>query len=251
MRILFVMGIVGVLLPGFVSAQTLWSGTSVADAFVTTGSANTLEDNNYGGAGALMISAAGLAKGEFQSVVLFDVATAVSTFDTTYGAGQWTVTSVTMSLTATSPNNAIFNAISAGNFSIDWMGNDTWTEGTGSPNAPGAAGITFTTLQSTYRSPSDSLQGTFAWPGGTSGSTTWTLTPTASLLNDIAAAGPVGFRLYAADTTASYLFNSRNFGTASRRPVLTITAVPEPSLLALTGLGLAGILIARRRRFER
>jgi hypothetical protein len=78
------------------------------DAFVTTGPSGTLSGNNYGGAGALDVAAPGLAKGEFQSVLQFDLSGARASFDTQFGAGQWNIQSITLSLTATSPNNAIF-----------------------------------------------------------------------------------------------------------------------------------------------
>ena len=55
------------------------SSNPTADAFVTTGSANDLATNNYGGAGALALSAAGSSKGEFQSVLRFDTSGAKST----------------------------------------------------------------------------------------------------------------------------------------------------------------------------
>src|SRR5580765_4086981 len=60
-----------------------------ADAFVTTGPANSLATNNYGAGGALALSATGSSQGEFQSVLRFDTSTAKSAFDSLYGAGSW------------------------------------------------------------------------------------------------------------------------------------------------------------------
>src|SRR5689334_8158093 len=87
-----------------------------ADAFVTTGPTANLSGNNYGGAGALSVAAPGLANGEFQSVLRFDLSGAKSSFDTQFGAGQWSIQSISLALTATAPNNAIFNASAAGQF---------------------------------------------------------------------------------------------------------------------------------------
>src|SRR5262245_43066598 len=75
-----------------------------ADAFVTSGPTGNLSTNNYGGAGALSIAAPNLPNGEFQSVLQFGLAGAKSSFDTQFGAGQWSVQSVTLSLTGVGPN---------------------------------------------------------------------------------------------------------------------------------------------------
>src|SRR5690242_3498629 len=73
----------------------VFTANPVADAFVTTGPSNNLISNNYGGGGTLALSAAGLANGEFQSVLQFDTSGAKSLFDSAYGAGLWSVQSVT------------------------------------------------------------------------------------------------------------------------------------------------------------
>src|SRR5215510_11942429 len=77
----------------------------VADAFVTAAH----PDSNYGAAGGLAVSAPQLPNGEFQSVLRFDLQAAKASFDATYGVGQWTLQSITLRLSATSPNNPIFN----------------------------------------------------------------------------------------------------------------------------------------------
>ena len=110
------------------------------DAFVSSANASS----NYGGAGSLSAAAVGLPKGEFQSVLKFDLTSAKTSFDSTFGAGLWAIDSITLQFTATPPNNAIFNgsgttpANSAGQFSVRWMQNDTWTEGIGTPAVPTA-----------------------------------------------------------------------------------------------------------------
>src|SRR5438105_11218654 len=124
--------------------------TPSADAFVTTGPANNLATNNYGGGGSAALSAPGLSKGEFQSVLRFDTSTAKTSFDALYGPGAWTLQSVTLQLTAATVNNTIFNANAAGSFGLSWMQNDSWVEGSGTPSTPGTVGITYDTLQSTF-----------------------------------------------------------------------------------------------------
>src|SRR5258708_5422061 len=131
-----------------------------ADAFVTTGPSGNLSINNYGGAGALTIAALNLSQGEFQSVLQFGLSGAKSAFDSQFGAGQWSIQSVTLQLTAAPPNNPIFNASAAGQFKISWMQNDGWTEGAGTPQTPSATGITFSTL-SNFVSGADENLGSF------------------------------------------------------------------------------------------
>ena len=101
-------------LAGLAASATAGSGAGaavvtlnpVADAFVDSAQPSS----NFGGAGALGISAPGLPEGEFQTVMRFDASSALSTFNATFGAGQWTIQSITLQLTATPPNNSIFNA---------------------------------------------------------------------------------------------------------------------------------------------
>jgi hypothetical protein len=223
-----------------------------ADAFVTTGSAtNNLSLNNYGSAGALAVSASGLSKGEFQSVLRFNMSAALSAFNGIYGAGLWTLQSVTLQLTAASPNNAIFNASSAGSFGVSWMQNDGWTEGTGTPNIPQTTGITYSSLQATFiNSFADESLGTFSFSGATNGTFLYSLNLSPGLMADLLAGDNLSLRLFAADSVLSYFSDSQNFGTAGLRPFLNVTAVPEPGTVTLLALG--GLLcvvrgVARRR----
>ena len=217
-----------------------------ADAFVTTGPSNNLSGYNYGGAGALSVAAPGLAQGEFQSVMQFNLSTARAAFDTQFGAGQWTIQSITLALTATSGNN-FFNSSAAGQFGVAWMQNDTWLEGTGKPNVPTTNGITFASLPS-FTNTNDESLGTFSFAGGTSGTASYTLGLTSGFLADASAGNPVSFRLSAADNAVSYLSYSGNNPTVSVRPLLSITAIPEPHTFILFAAGALFLVRARYRR---
>src|SRR4051812_27758405 len=73
------------------------NAVSTADEFVTSGSADPnagLPTANYGGAGSLMISPASAAKGEMQSLLKFNLAATKSTFDSTFGIGNWVITGI-------------------------------------------------------------------------------------------------------------------------------------------------------------
>ncbi len=58
--------------------------------------------------------------------------------------------------------------------------------------------------------------------------------------------------LHPSDSTIGYLFDSRNSGTVSGRPRLTVEAVPEPGTVMLWALGMGllagGRVLANRRR---
>ena len=111
--------------------------TTTADAFLS-GASPTL---NFGGAGTLAIAPASSPKGEFDSVIMFNTAGAVSQFNTSYGAGNRAITGFTLSLASNFgtngaiPNNGLLNTVSSGNFGIDWLAYDSWVEGTGEATA--------------------------------------------------------------------------------------------------------------------
>ena len=223
------------------------SSNPVADAFVTPGSDGSLSGNNYGGAGIMGVAGPGKPQGEFQSVLRFDLASTKTAFDLQFGAGQWTIQSVTLQLTAAPANNAILNAPSAGNFAISWMQNDSWTEGTGTPTSPTTTGITWNTLPG-FLGASDEALGTFAFNGASSGSTSYTLNLTSGFSLDLSGGNLASLRILSADSNVSYLFNTRNFGTVASRPVLNVTAVPEPGSIALSLIGFSLLIGLKLRR---
>ena len=183
----------------------------------------------------MAIAAPGKAQGEFQSIIKFNLSPVPGALP-----------SITLRLTAQSPNNGIFNSPStAGTFSVFWQQNDNYLEGTGSPNSPTADGVTFTSLAALH-SGADELLGTFSYNGATSGNFTYTLLLPPGFTNDVMTGGDVSLRLAAVDANIAFLFGSRTM--SSNGPLLTITSVPEPATFLLAILGTGVCAFASRRR---
>ena len=250
-------------LPGSGRADTSFTiNNTTADAFLASGSPNNpvgtdLTSLNFGGAGTLAIAPASSAKGEFDSVIKFNTAAAVSQFNTTYGAGNWQITGATLSLASNfggqgkQPNNGIFNTINAGNFGIDWLAYDNWVEGSGggmgSPGFPNNSSVSFNSIPTLFSAGSDSL-GTFAYnPPGDNLYVNYSLPLHASLVSDAAAGGDVSLYFFAADNQVSYLFNARSFASNHPELTLTATAVPEPGAIALATAWFSSIMFSRNR----
>ena len=206
-----------------------------------------------------MVSPAGTTKGEIQTLLKFDLSSAVASFNATYGVGNWTVDHITLQLGTNfgtqggQPNNAIFNTINGGLFKVDWLANDSWIEGTGSPSGGTTDGVTFNMLSS-LESGSDATLGTYTYTpvGNTNPPTipaaTYSLGLDAGFVSDVTSGSNVSLRLYAGDTGVGYLFNSRTYGTTANRPLLIIDAVPEPSTVGLLAVGAVFMFRNSRRR---
>jgi hypothetical protein len=230
-----------------------FSVAPIADAYVATGPTGNLANNNYGGGGALALSGSGTPNGEFQSVLRFDTALLRDSLNTQFGGGQWSIDSVSLRLSSSPHSNAIYNDIMPGLFGASLMQNNSWVEGTGNASAPGATGITYNSLKSTFISPANDRDlGTFSFGGGSSGFNTYTLNLDPGLVADIENGSQLSLRLFGADPTVSYLFSSRAATPTENRPELEVSAVPEPSALALLGLGTLALAVAgnKSRRFR-
>jgi len=228
-------------------AQLTCSGTTSADAFLAAGSSNNpagsdLTGLNFGGAGALVVAPAASVKGEFQSVLRFSLSNAVSLFNTNFGTGNWMITNISLTLTSNygsngvQPNNAIFPVISGGNFVIEWLSDDAWAEGIGTPNLPSTVGVTYHSLTVT-----DLLSGAHAilctntyTPPGDNVPVTYTLPLNTNLLADVSSGGDVSLLFYAADNQTGYLFNSHEYGRGNE-PLINVTAtlkIVQPKILS-------------------
>ena len=194
--------------------------------------------------------APGSLKGEFDTFISFDL----SPFNTIYGAGGWLAQSITLRLNATSPGNSLFNSSAAGQFTIEWIPNNSWVEGTGDPKGldTNPAEVDFTN-HTNYLAGAESL-GTFGFDGSTNGQFTYTLTPTPDFTAAVQSGGTVSLYVTAANTGVSYLFNAKDFGEANGAPqadpalTINVRAVPEPGSLSILAAGAAALASFVRRR---
>jgi hypothetical protein len=235
-------------------AQITYSNTTVADAFLATGSSENPDGDltglNFGAAGTMAVSPANAVKGEFQSVARFDFSDAVPFFNTNYGTNGWTITGISLTLTSNygtagvQPNNAIFNIISAGNFVINWISDNDWAEGTGTPNLPTTDGVTYDSLPELTSGVVEILCTNSYTPPGNNVPITYPLPVNTNIVAEIEAGGQASFLFYAADTNINYLFNSKEYGRGNQ-PLINITA--SPFLKILSGKFTNGVfqLIAR------
>ena len=248
MKIRLLTALAGIILASICAADAgTFSTNAFSDAFAATGPTGNLSGDNFGGAGALAIAAPGLPQGEFQTVLQFNLSGAFNSFNAQYGVGQWSIQSVTLQLTSSPHNNAIFNNIAAGQFGVSLMQNNSWVEGTGTGGIPTTDGISFNSLESTYiNNASDQALGTFNFPGGSTGANDYALNLSSGVIGDVSSGADMSLRLFAADNSLSYLFSARGAG-ASIAPELIITAtVPEPGTIALGVLGLALVWAKRQ-----
>ncbi len=210
----------------------------------------------YGAAGALAVGGVnsvnvlGQPRGRFDSVMQFETAPAVQAFDTAFGAGGWTITGVTLRLVEdAAPNNAVFPH-GLGTFEVRWLSNDNWVQGAGTAGMPSVAGgdeMSWNYLQSLLALPetTEASLGTFANTLVTEPHF-FDLAAEAGFVSDIAAGGSLSLHLQPVSNTVGFVFNSGDFPVAANRPMLFVTAVPEPAGLIL--LCTAMLLVPRRRR---
>jgi hypothetical protein len=247
-------------LPAAAFAQdTVTITNSSAAAFMASGPSGgpNLSNTNFGNSGTLAIAPASSAKGAFDSVLLFNTASAVSQFNTLYGAGNWTITGARLSLASNfgvqgvQPGNQLFNVINAGSFGIDSLADTTWTVGNGGGNGvagyPGNNFVDYAYVPTLLGFGNDFL-GNFTYtPPGNNVYLTYTLPGNDAILDSTAANGTVSLLFYAADNQVSYLFNSQQFGSNHPQLTLTATPTPEPGAMALITVAFSSFWIARRK----
>jgi hypothetical protein len=231
------------IIPSFVTiavaanAAIFITNSADKDAFVRA----LAPADNYGGGGALSVAGTNATSGNptngaFDSFLSYNTAAMVSNFNAALGTNNWVITSATLNLTENqSPGNAVFN-YGTGAFQIRWIANDTWTEGTGTPNAPTTNGITYAQEPAFLNSNTDLNLGVFNFTGNSNSSCALAL-PTAFVTN-MQGGGEVGLFLTAIDPGLGFVFYSRQYaGLAFTHPSLVVSAIAQP---VISGLNLSG-----------
>lgn len=253
-----VLGFASFAMPLAGRAQSSYTITApTADAFLAYGTNGNLAGLNFGSAGTLAIAPASSSHGEFDTIMEFNTSAAFSSFNTTYGAGNWTITGVKLSLASSTfgtqgagTPNGIFNNVNAGGFNINWLAGNSWAEGTGNGNGtagyPNNSFVDYNDIANLLAPGLDPL-GSFNYsPPGNNVYANYSLSLDANLVSEAADGGNISLYLDATNSAVSYLFNSRNNSSDAPELVLTVVAVPEPGTMALVAVALGCLMAARR-----
>lgn len=215
-----------------------------------------------GGAGGVQGTLATTNSGGYSAaaneVFRFSIGATIDSLNATYGAGNWTVTNVTLNFNSSyaKQNNSRFG-VGSGTFDIYWVGNDAWAQSKGTESDRGTNPI--------YASDEATLA---AWAGSTSllgseefiiasGATgyvnlNYELGLTEELLNDIlaatAASNPdISLYLMATSETLGMIIFTGGQGQSLPTLSFDVVAVPEPASVAILALTGAGLLLRRRK----
>lgn len=192
-------------------------------------------------------------------MIKFNLAGAVTQSNSTYGAGNWQVTGLSLSLNSNfctqgaQPSNVLFNSANGGNFNIQWLSNDSWVEGTnggtGGSGFPTTTAVRFQSIPSVLSGPTASL-GTFLYTlPGNNVYVTYTLPLSSNLMNDVSAGQDLSLFLTPLDNQIGYLMAARSAGTTNSQFSVTAAPVPIPAAFWLFGSGLIGLVGLARRKW--
>ncbi len=199
-------------------------------------------------------------------VLSFNIGSIVSSLNSTYGAGNWTVSNVTLTFSSSNAtqNNSRFG-VGSGTFDIYWVANDNWAQSRGTP--------TDRQLNPVYASSATALQ---SWAGSqallgaesfdASGNPaylllSYSLALGSSFVNDILSASTSSnsdlslYLMATSDTIGMAVFTGGQMNQGATLPALSFdvvtktSPVPVPSALLLLAPGLAGLGILRKRIF--
>ena len=244
----FVLLLAGALPLSMGATPTTISQKVAADTYVSSGQPTA----NFGTMGAMEIAVPTSSQNRTEeSLVRFSTASVKSAFDADYGAGNWTITAITLqqysnfSAAGQQPGNSSFNKIAAGGFELDWLSNVSWSETT----------ITWNTLSTVLPGTGTNQLvslGDFYWAADGSTSQLWNLSLASALVDDIARGGDVTlFGQPTAGSTVGYLFNTLNNNPDYLNITADVTPVPEPAGGDMLLLGLAGLGVIRRLRLAK
>jgi len=188
---------------------------------------------NFGATGALAVAGPeavnglGQQQGQFDSLIQFDAGQAVSAFNSQFGAGAWHFTGATLVMQEDgAPANTLYNR-GPGQFTVSWVSNDNWLEGSGTPQfvTEGVGNeMTWDFMLSLIGSATVSTLGV-GTGAGVSGPVATNLNLAPSLLADLNNGAAVTLHLSPITTTLGYTFFSRDYaGNPAFRVTLQLTA---------------------------
>jgi hypothetical protein len=205
-------------------------------------------NSSYGSAGALTVSGTNATmnnptNGAFDSFISFNAGAMVSNFNTALGTNNWVINGATLNITRNlAPGNSLFNS-GNGAFQILWIANDTWTNGTGTPMAPGTNGVTYSEEPTYLNTNTDVNLGSFEFTGGTNMS--FSLALAASFVTNMQAGREVGLFMTAIDPSVGFVFYSSRFaGNPSVLPNIVVSAAVQPSISDISVSGTDLVLSA-------
>ncbi len=217
-------------------AGVFFTNSISADSFVRSNSPTL----NYGAAGALSVSGSTatntsmVAMGIADTFMRFNTAATVANFNSVFGANNWVINGATLVVVEVGvPNNAIFDR-GKGAFQIDWISNDSWTEGTGMPMTPTMDGIVYTNETTLLTNPAS--LGVFT-NTAVNNTNAYSLALAPDFVADMSAGGDVSLYFTALEPQTGFTFNSHNFPMASQRPIIAISATAPPGNV---GMDLSG-----------
>ena len=220
-----------------ISRAALFTNSFSADTFVRSNAPTS----NYGAAGALSVSGAtatnmsGVTTGITDTFIRFNTGAMVANFNSLYGANNWVIDGATLVVTEVgNPMNSIFGR-GKGAFEIDWISNDDWTEGTGTPMKPTTDGIVYTNEPPLLTNVA--TLGIFTNVDANS-TNSYPLSLPAPFTVGLSAGGDVNLYLTAIDPQTGFTFDSLQFTTTGEQPYVIISAVPQPGIggISLSGL---------------
>jgi hypothetical protein len=191
----------------------------------------------------------------------FNVGSLVNSLNTQYGAGDWTVSNVSLAFASSysAQNNSRFG-VGSGTFDIFWVANNNWAQSAGTPTNRGTNPIyASSAAQLATWSGNQALLGseTFTVPGGGSGyvNLSYSLAQSASLANEITSASTSGneaVSLYLMATNPTLGMIMFTGGQGQALPTLSfevdsVTPTPIPAAVWLLGSGLLGLVGLKRR----